>query len=250
MDLTPRFYTITYRIPESCDATGSQDYYGWDFVNQDNDPYDDYGHGTIIGSYIFNTLHERGIDFQLLPIKAFDGNGNGNYFDILCGFKYALNNPDVDVINMSFGWYWQDYEIFSRYMDQSQNRVVIATSAGNDRLNTDQEVHYPSAYPYQNIVASAALGNSTNGVNLASFSNYGTNSVDIAAPGQDLPFYLDSTNYILVSGTSYSNAYVSAHAGITYNPSNNVIQHIQTMIQEAYYHPNLGNIQYSAYIYY
>ena len=235
---------------DECDANGQPDYYGWDFVNQDNDPYDDYGHGTIISSFIYETLQDQNVSFQILPIKAFDANGQGNYFDILCGFKYALNNKDVNIINMSFGWYWEEYQIFSRYMYESQEQVVITASAGNDMLNTDVNPHYPSVYPYENLVASAALGSAFGGINLAEFSNFGPETVDLAGPGEDIPFYLDPNEFITVSGTSFANAYISAHAGVTFDENFTIEQHINMIFEQAVPHFNLNNIKYSAYVYY
>ncbi|MEP2937641.1 MAG: S8 family serine peptidase [Gilvibacter sp.] len=235
---------------DQCDANGYNDYYGWDFVNQDNDPFDDYGHGTIISSLIYEVLKDQNVSFQLLPIKAFDANGSGNYFDILCGFKYALNNKDVDVINMSFGWYWQDYEIFSRFMYESNEEVIITTSAGNSTVDTDETPHYPSVYPNENLIASAALGSAFGGVNLAQFSNYGIQTVDLAGPGEDIPFYIDPNEFINVSGTSYANAYMSAHAGVTFEESYTIAQHVDQMVAQAIPHPNLFLIKYSAYVYY
>ena len=236
--------------PDTCGESGMQDLFGWDFVNQDNDPFDDYGHGTVISSLIFDELDEQQVDFQILPIKAFDENGMGNYFDILCGFKYAINNDDVDVINMSFGWYHNNYELFGRYVQESEGRAVLMTSAGNTTQNNDQQPHYPSSYDVSNIVSVTALSNDPANIELAYFSNFGTYSVDIAALGQGIPFYITPLEYIEVSGTSYSNALGSAFSGVQYAPGMTPEEHIQQIIANTIQHSNLSAIRYQSYIYY
>ncbi len=234
-----------------CDDNGYTDYFGWDFVNQDNDPYDDYGHGTIISSMIADRLQNNNIDFQILPVKVFDENGKGNYFDILCGFRYAATNKDVEIINMSFGWSNSSYEILEHFVNASQKEVLLSTSAGNSGANNDSLPHYPSSYQAENILASASLSaTSITEIQLAWFSNRGTQSVDIAAPGSGLLFFLTPTGFISLNGTSYSNAIVSAYAASNYQDGMTIKQLKKTVIQNSIYNANLNEIQYSSYINY
>ena len=170
----------------SCNDNGMEDVFGWDFVNQDNNPFDDYGHGTVITSLIYDKLSEENVDFQILPVKAFDKEGRGTYFDILCGFRYAATKGDVDIINMSFGWYHNDYELLNRFVEESEDKVMLVSSAGNKTQSNDQTPHYPSSYNVSNGLSIAALTDSPLHINLAWFSNYGVNSVDIAALGLSL----------------------------------------------------------------
>ena len=245
----PFLYNSAYN-DYACDDYGMQDYFGWDFVNQDNDPYDNHGHGTSISYIIAETLLENNVDFQILPVKVFDGNGQGSYFDILCGFKYAVNNQDVDIINMSFGWYEYEYELLYRFIEGSKEKVLVTTSAGNSGINTDQMPHYPSAYPTSNIIATAALQGNPMNVALAQFSNYGPNSVDVASLGENIPFYITPNEYIMLSGTSYSNAYMSAHAAVAYDQGMTVELHVEATVFSTIYHNNLSMLKYSSYVYY
>ncbi|MCK9307404.1 MAG: S8 family serine peptidase, partial [Methanoculleus sp.] len=64
--------------------------------------------------------------------------------------------------------------------------ALVVCSAGNEALDNDAEPHYPSSYTSNNLLAVAA---GTNTEQLASFSNFGATSVDVAAPGQ----YIRST---------------------------------------------------------
>ncbi|MEZ4875737.1 MAG: S8 family serine peptidase [Flavobacteriaceae bacterium] len=239
-----------YHVPNGCTDNGMQDYYGWDFVNGDNDPYDDHGHGTVISSMVYGRLTQQNIPFQILPIKVFDENGDGHYFDILCGFKYAVNHEDVDMINMSFGWYNNNYSLLEHFIDASQNEVLITASAGNLGQNNDFTPHYPSSYQTPTILSIASIGNNPFSAQLSSFSNYGTVSVDIAALGEDIPFYLTPNEYILVSGTSYANAFATAFGGRLFSPGMTPQQHLSEMLGNTIYSPNLSMLKYHAYIYY
>ncbi len=237
-----------YKNENSCSDSEFRDYYGWDFVNQDNDPFDDHGHGTIVSNLMYTKLTAQNVSFQILPVKVFNEFGRGNYFDILCGFQYAVNNRDVAIINMSFGWYHSNYEILNKLVLENQNRVLITASAGNKGINTDFNVHYPSTYESNNILSVASLYRNMMYPNLASFSNLGNITVDIAARGEDIPFYLSADEYISVSGTSFSNAYATALCGKMYTPQMSVEQLMSAVITNTIPHDNLSTIKYGSYI--
>ena len=87
---------------------------GYDFVNNDNDPMDDEGHGThvagIIGANGGDSLRGVAPDVKFLAVKVLDANGSGTVSNVLAGIEYCLdpdNNPEtddgVDVINLSLG---------------------------------------------------------------------------------------------------------------------------------------------------
>lgn len=233
-----------------CDENGQTDYFGWDFVNQDHDPYDDYGHGTIISSMIASRLQAKNIDFQILPVKVFDETGKGNYFDIICGFRYAATNKYVDIINMSFGWTNSDHRILGYFITESEEEVLLTASAGNSQIDNDFFPHYPSSYEASNILANAALSNSLLEIHLARFSNRGAQSVDIAAPGSNLPFFLTPIESITLNGTSYANAIVSAFSAANYQEGMTIAQLRTTVLQNSIYDANLNTIKYSSYILY
>ena len=223
---------------DRCMDQGFQDYFGWDFVNQDNDPYDDYGHGTIVSSIIYNELTNSNVNFSILPIKTFDATGNGEYFDILCGFKYAVNKPNVDIVNMSFGWYNSGYDLLNTFITEAQDDFIINTSAGNETLNTDYIDHTPSTFDSENIISVAALSNNPLNIDLAWFSNYGTSTVDIAAKGENIQFYLNSVDYIMAHGTSFSCAYTSAFSGKLYTNGMSTDAHISAILNATIHHNN------------
>ncbi|PTX60143.1 subtilase family protein [Kordia periserrulae] len=253
-----------------CSENGFQEEFGWNFVDQNNNPYDDhYGrHGTIVTKLITSKLDAASVSYQILPVKVANRHGNISYFDALCGFQYAANKGDVDVINMSFGWTYQQRELLQYFIEEA-NDILVVTSAGNTGQNNDVVPHFPSSYESDNVVAVAALsalnsqGNNADiythvgmtGFNggtggntaLAGFSNRGVISVDIAAPGEYLPFtYNNEVFYI--SGTSYSAALTSGYGGVLHTNGMTGLMLKNTIIQNSIYHPDLSEIQYSKHI--
>ncbi|WP_452597820.1 S8 family serine peptidase [Pontimicrobium sp. MEBiC01747] len=208
---------------KQCEATNSKDLYGWDFVNEDNDPFDDHNHGTQIASIINSNLINKGISHQILPVKVFDADGKTNTFRILCGLKYALSKPEVAIINMSFGSYSYQ-ELFDRILANYSNRVLIVASAGNQTNDNDEIPHYPSSYEHDNIISIAGMetitdytAESYNNSNLlAWYSNYGVNNVDIAAPGNDYSFTINGQS-TTVQGTSFASAFVAYKSAALYS---------------------------------
>ena len=179
---------------------------GWDFVDNDPYPTDSHGHGSIVSAVMGEYLDEMNIDFQILPIRAFDSNGKGSYFNIACGLQYAISNPDVDVINLSFGWYQNDLEVFRTLVEEAAaNNKFIVASAGNQTNNNNLIRHYPSGYSGESLVAIGAHNEVAD--SMASYSNYGFQTVDFAAPGSYKVYALGADP---VQGTSYSAAFVSA----------------------------------------
>lgn len=191
---------------------------GWDFVNHDNDCFDDnFGlHGTIVTSIITKVLNkpEHNIPHQILPLKVSNDEGYVNYFDFLCATNYALERSTV--INMSLGWYDNMNSddavdnIFLELMSHYPNTIVI-NSAGNTGNNNDNpnKYHFPSGYPLQNIIAVASCNEFARNIsvipNISSWSNHGLTTVDYFANGENLHFLGHSIN-----GTSFAAPHVTA----------------------------------------
>ncbi|WP_298509186.1 S8 family serine peptidase [uncultured Kordia sp.] len=251
-----------------CTDNGYDEIFGWNFVNENNNPYDDhYGrHGTIVASLIISELESANVDYQILPVKVANSGGNISYFDALCGFQYAANKPDVDIINMSFGWYHQERELLERFILEAPDKLVI-TSAGNEGLNNDEIPHYPSSYDSENILAIAALANhqvpgynsnsyasgsfsnpSVGGISaLADFSNRGVTSVDIAAPGEQIPFAYNNEIFY-VDGTSYSAALTSGYSGSIHVDGMSGIVLKTAVIQNCIFSPYLDDLEHSSFL--
>ena len=206
------------------DADGYIDnYYGWDFGSNDNDPMVDgfsfAAHGsTICGVVGASTDNEIGtsssaFNCKYLPIKI--TNNSGQIIDTNAGIAYAAQKG-VKVINCSFGS--QDFsqaeaDIIS-YVTDSMDVLVIA-SAGNEGMNTNV---YPASL--EDVIGVCAIDQNDQKIEI---SNYGF-SFDISAPGNSIYGPYVQNQYSYKSGTSVAAAVVSSAAILlrSYFPSEDV----------------------------
>ncbi len=184
---------------------------GWNFITNTDGFLDDYNlkHGTKVSYIINKTLDNLGVNHQILPIKVSSSNGSASYFKILCGINFTSNKANI--VQMSFGWYGEDEDndIFKDLIHRNSN-ILYVTSAGNNATNTDEKYHFPSGFEYNNILSIAAIN--TAKTDIALFSNYGEETVDFYAPGENIAFPVSSTFTDSISGTSFAAPYVSAIA--------------------------------------
>jgi len=199
---------------------------GYDFVNSDNDPTDDNGHGTYVAGIIAaKTNNREGIagvswDCMIMPLKAVDEDGSGYVDWLIEAIRYAAENG-ADVINMSLGFPLPPGQSVPALEDalqyaQAQGLVSVA-AAGNESA----AVLYPAAYD-DYCLAVAATDNLDQ---RPTWSNFGP-EVDVAAPGDNVwslvptwypglvwkDFSFDPYGY--GDGTSASTAFVSGFAAL------------------------------------
>lgn len=163
------------------DLSGTSFVSGYDFINNDNKPNDDEGHGTHVAGTIAqttnNALGVAGVAYNasLMPVKVLNGQGSGSYSTIASGIYYAADN-NADVINMSLGGP-SESQVLLEALEYAYNEgVTIVAATGNDA----GVVGYPAAYDDFVI----AVGATRYDKELAGYSNFGP-EVDIVAPGGD-----------------------------------------------------------------
>lgn len=192
------------------------DFSGWDFVNNDNDPSDDHGHGTnVTGIAVANAnngIGYAGIDWncKLLPLKVLNQNNSGFSSNIISSIYYAVNRG-VDVISISIGGsgYSLAYENAVNFA-YAQNIPVIACM-----MNFNNNIsYYPAAFP-NTIAVGSTNPNDFRSVpffwSTTSGSNYG-NHIDVVAPGNYIYglSHTSNTNYgSYWGGTSQATPLVS-----------------------------------------
>ncbi len=199
------------------------DLIGWNYIGNNNRPYDDHGHGTlvsgIIGAMGNNNLGVVGVNWrvQLLPMKFLDASGNGDDSNGAFGIAYAAQHG-ARVSNNS--WATDQYSPIvadAVTFAGSLNHLVVA-GVGNSARSNDITPMYPASLTHANVISVAA--SSSNGA-LAGFSNFGAASVDLAAPGDGIMTTFVGGNYLTESGTSLSTPYVAGSVGLilSYLPS-------------------------------
>lgn len=218
-DLMNRIWVNIHEIPNNgIDDDGNSyidDVNGWDFFYNDNSVYDDANadsHGTHVSGTIAavgnNEIGVIGVasNVLIMPLK-FIGPAGGYTADAIEALAYAKNNG-AKIANNSWGG--GSYDAALKSAIDGFGDVFVA-AAGNSNTNTDRKAHYPSSYPCTNIISVAAVD--SKGL-LASFSNYGMNTVDVAAPGVSILSTLPGNTYAYYSGTSMAAPHVSGIAAL------------------------------------
>ncbi|MGY3793809.1 S8 family peptidase [Aquimarina sp. 433] len=220
---------------------------GWDYVNHDNDMRDDNGHGTMVAKIINSELTSNNIPHQLLSVKAFDQEGRGSYYDIVCSLNYLSKLNNIDIVNMSFGWYGlKNQKILKQIIKLMESNVLFITSAGNLGVNVDEEIpHFPSGYAIENLLGVAGyeldapeevqMPDILDFISINS-SNYGSETIDIAAPIDGYFYIMNTESNLSINpiGTSFSAAYITASAGKLYDKEITSLELHQDVLRGAY----------------
>lgn len=189
---------------------------GWDFINGDNNPIDDNAHGThcagIIGAVGNNGEGIVGINWQvsILPCKFLDRYGSGSTIDAVEAIYYAAD-MGVDIMSNSWGGGQYSKALYDAITYAKDKGILFVAAAGNESNDNDDSPSYPASYTIPNVVSVAATDTNDK---LASFSNYGKNTVHIAAPGVSILSTVLRNSYQQFSGTSMACPTVSGAAGL------------------------------------
>ncbi|RYC70789.1 MULTISPECIES: S8 family serine peptidase [Spirosoma] len=145
-----------------CRKTIEPDFIGWDFVHDQNYPYDDNDrskHGSRIAAIISRQMEHK---VRILPLKVIDKYGIGQLFDILCCFEYLLHSDSLPqkpvAINASWGFYQStEDKLLSSYIPRLQDAGIwLVNAAGNEgdvknnkTVDLGDERRWPSCYSDQ-----------------------------------------------------------------------------------------------------
>ncbi len=217
-DLLPNLWVNSKEIPNNNiddDNNGYvDDAIGWDFVSNDNKPYDlavkqnqlimgggNPGHGTHcagnVGARINNSLGIAGVapNVKIMGLRFISEKGEGTTAEAIKAIKYAVDNG-AKVLSNSWGSEGEDPEdavnnkaLRDTIQYAQDHGVLFIAAAGNGHQgagydnDTDPNPAYPASYTNENIVSVAALDVNDQ---LGGFSNWGIKSVHIGAPGVDV----------------------------------------------------------------
>jgi thermitase len=188
---------------------------GYDFVNEDDRPDDDAGHGThvagIIGAGIDDGLGIAGVcpRCRIMPIKVLNARSIGAWSDLAQGILYAVDHG-AQIVNLSLGATQSSRTLEAAVAYARRHGVIIVAAAGNHGAD---EAFYPAAL--DGVIAVSAT--TPQGMRWES-SNYGR-MIDVAAPGDLVYSTFHQTDnlfrgYTYLSGTSMAAPFVSGLAGL------------------------------------
>lgn len=216
-DLNPNMWRNPGEIPgDGIDNDNNgfiDDVVGWDFISNDNKPFDlttslfmllftggNPGHGThcagVVGAKYNNGLGASGVapETKIMALRILSEKGQGDTAAGVAAVDYAVKNG-ANIISASWGSMGEeegDTALREAIQRAEEKGVLFVAAAGNGRAaqgaskatgydnDTDKQAVYPASYPNNNIIAVAALDDKDQ---LAEFSNFGAKTVDIGAPG-------------------------------------------------------------------
>lgn len=199
---------VDYSHPDLADSmwenkTSLPGKHGYDFINDDDDPMDDYGHGThcagIIAAQVNNGIGVTGLDrnTKIMALKYMDENGGGLTSKAISAYQYVIDakkqGVNVVAINNSWGTDENPKALEDIIKAAGEMGILSICAAGNFAANLDITKSFPAGYESPYIIV---VGASTPEDEIASFSNYGKFLVDVVAPGTGIFSTYHKDSYI------------------------------------------------------
>jgi subtilisin family serine protease len=200
--------------------------HGFNAITRTCNPMDDRDHGThvagTIGAAGNNGIGVAGVNWnaRLMGIKFLDANGSGSIADAVAAIEFAIaakqafaatGAADIRVLSNSWGGPDFSQALLDEVIASHDADMLFVAGSGNSGVDTDSLPFYPAAFDVPNVISVAATDNTDD---LAWFSNYGAQSVHLAAPGVDILSTVPGGGYGYSSGTSMATPHVSGAAAL------------------------------------
>lgn len=228
---------------------------GWDFVTRDKTVFDGVAddHGThVAGTIAASTNNATGVmgmcgSAKLISAK-FIGATGGTTANAIAGINYITNlklrqGLKIVATNNSWGGGGYSQSLYDAINSANNANILFVAAAGNNGTDIDAAPYYPAAYKLPNVIAVAAID--AKGAK-ASFSNYGANTVAIAAPGVSIlstvPTSSTTGGYSYYNGTSMATPHVTGAAALyaSMNPCATAAQIKTAILSKAAVDPTLA----------
>lgn len=193
------------------------DVHGWNFVSNNNNLTDSHGHGThvagIIGAEGGNNKGIIGIapKVSMMILKYYDlKTPTDNLKNTILAIKYAVKMK-ANIINYSGGGIEYSEDEKKAILEAQNQGILFVGAAGNEHTNSDKNKYFPADYGLANIISVTAIDPNTQ---VLPSSNYGVETVHLAAPGQAIYSTLPNNTYGPLTGTSQATAFVAGAAAV------------------------------------
>lgn len=172
---------------------------GYNFVHENDDPFDDNEHGTHVAGTIAGFEVGVAPEATLYALKVLDQGGFGSEVDIIRAIEWGIDE-ELDVLNASLGSGLASDALHAICKLVDEKGIFFAAAAGNDGTS---DYNYPASC--EGVASIAAVDNNKQ---RAPFSQY-NDQVTLCAPGVGVRSCVPGGGYANFSGTSMSSPHVA-----------------------------------------